>query len=211
MKKYWRKVTSGFMALVMCLSAFMGIGTTTAFAAGESAKVYLVSFPRSGDANFSANWGHPELQYKNGWHSGVSKYTTIRAMNSYEGNICYCIEPGVSQHTGDRFTSRGEDFWDNYPSSYNDVLSPREIKAYIGRIFQYGYTGPISTSWRSQNSGADNLAHAYATQILIWETVVGERDSILITQGLMDAVQFWIVLLLIIRCEDRSSIITTIS
>ncbi len=177
MKKYWRKVTSGFMAMVMCLSVFMGIGTTTAFAAGESAKVYMVSFPRDGDANYSANWGHPELHYKNGWHSGVSRYTSIRAMNSYDGNICYCIEPGVSQRTGDSFASRGEDFWDNYPSSYNDVLSPREIKSFIGRIFQYGYTGQISTSWRSQNSGGDNLAHAYATQILIWETVIGERDS----------------------------------
>lgn len=42
---------------------------------------------------------------------------------------------------------------------------------------QYGYTGSISTSWRSQNEGADKLAYAVATQLLIWETVVGERDS----------------------------------
>ena len=177
MKKYWRKVTSGFMALVMCLSAFMGIGATTAFAAGESANVYMVSFPRDGDANYGATWGHPDLQFKNGWHSGRSRYTTVRAMNSYDGNICYCIEIGVSQETGDRYTNFGEDFWDNYPSSFNDVLEPDEIKSFIGRIFQYGYTGSISTSWRSQNSGADNLAHAYATQLLIWETVIGERDS----------------------------------
>lgn len=42
---------------------------------------------------------------------------------------------------------------------------------------QYGYTGTISTSWRSQNEGGDKLAHAVATQLLIWETVVGERDA----------------------------------
>ena len=42
---------------------------------------------------------------------------------------------------------------------------------------QYGYTGTISTSWRSQNEGGDKLAHAVATQLLVWETVVGERDA----------------------------------
>lgn len=42
---------------------------------------------------------------------------------------------------------------------------------------QYGYTGNISTSWKSQNEGGDKLAYAAATQLLIWETVVGERDS----------------------------------
>ena len=43
---------------------------------------------------------------------------------------------------------------------------------------RYGYTGPISTSWRSQNaSDAETLAQAMATQVLIWETVVGERDE----------------------------------
>ncbi len=177
MKKSWKKVTSGLMALVMCLSTFMGIGATTAFAAGETADVYMISYPRDGDANYRANWGHSDLQFKNGWHSGKSRYTTVRAMNSYDGTICYCIEPGVSQETGDSYTNRGEDFWDNYPSSYNDVLEPDEIKSFIGRIFQYGYTGTISASWRSQNSGADKLAHAVATQLLIWETVVGERDS----------------------------------
>ena len=48
----------------------------------------------------------------------------------------------------------------------------------IGRILQYGYRGGISTSWKSQNeSDANCIAHAYATQILIWETIVGERDA----------------------------------
>ena len=53
----------------------------------------------------------------------------------------------------------------------------RFCKLFIGRIFQYGYTGTISTSWRSQNEGGDKLAHAVATQLLVWETIVGERDA----------------------------------
>ena len=165
------------MALVLCLAGILGIGTTTAYAAGEQAEVYQIAFPRDGDANYHSEWGHPALQFMNGWSTGDTDQTTVRAMHSYTGEICYCIEVGVGQYTGDVYTNKGEDFWDNYPSSYNSTIAPDDIKLLIGRILQYGYTGNISTSWRSQNEGADSLAHAVATQLLIWETVVGERDA----------------------------------
>ena len=165
------------LAVVMCLASFVGIGTTTAYAAEETDEVCLVSFPRDGDANYSGEWGHDSHAFMNGWSVQKSRYTSVYAMGSYDGNICYCIEPGVPLKTGDRFTKKGENFWDNYPSSYNNTISPDDIKLFIGRIFQYGYTGTISTSWRSQNEGGDKLAHAVATQLLIWETVVGERDE----------------------------------
>ena len=179
MKTKCKRSLSMLMAVLLCFSAFMGIGTTTAFAASETDEVLLISYPRDGDANldYSGTWGHGNLQYMNGWSSGSSIYTTVRAMGSYEGNICYCIEPGVPLDNGDVLTKWGEDFWENYPSDYNKTIAPYEIKAFIGRIMQYGYTGNISTSWKSQNEGGDKLAYAAATQLLIWETVVGERDS----------------------------------
>ena len=193
-KNLFKRGMAGLLSLVMCLTALVGIGTTTAYAAGERAEVYLVSFPRSGDANidYSGTWGHPNLQYMNGWHSGESKYTTIRAMYSYDGNICYCIEPGVQQDTGDTYTSKDETFWDNLPADINSTISPYDMKLFIGRIMQYGYTGPISTSWRSQNpADAATLAEAMATQVLIWETVVGERDEDFdyVSPGSYDAVK----------------------
>lgn len=172
----FKRTLSLFLAMLMCVTTLFGMGTT-AFAAEETDEVYLISYPRDGDANYSGEWGHGSLSFMNGWFSGTSRYTTVRAMGSYEGNICYCIEPGVPQESGDSFTKKGEDFWDEYPSSYNSTISPDDIKLFIGRIFQYGYTGTISTSWRSQNEGGDKLAHAVATQLLIWETVVGERDA----------------------------------
>lgn len=172
----FKRTLSLFLAMLMCVTTLFGMGTT-AFAAEETDEVYLISYPRDGDANYSGEWGHGSLSFMNGWFSGTSRYTTVRAMGSYEGNICYCIEPGVPQESGDSFTKKGEDFWAEYPSSYNSTISPDDIKLFIGRIFQYGYTGTISTSWRSQNEGGDKLAHAVATQLLIWETVVGERDA----------------------------------
>ena len=171
-----KRFLSLFLSALMCVTTLVGFGTT-AYAAEETDEVYLVSFPRDGDENYGAEWGHGSHTFMNGWSSGSSRFTTVRAMGAYNGNICYCIEVGVPQETGDSYTQKGEDFWDNYPSSYNSTISPDDIKLYIGRIFQYGYTGTISTSWRSQNEGGDKLAHAVATQLLIWETVVGERDE----------------------------------
>ena len=172
----FKRTLSLLLAMLMCVTTLFGMGTT-AFAAEETDEVYLISYPRDGDANYGGEWGHDSLSFMNGWSTATSRFTTIRAMGSYEGNICYCIEPGVPQQTGNTFTKKGEDFWDEYPSSYNSTISPDDIKLFIGRIFQYGYTGTISTSWRSQNEGGDKLAHAVATQLLIWETVVGERDA----------------------------------
>lgn len=172
----FKRTLSLFLAMLMCVTTLFGMGTT-AFAAEETDEVYLISYPRDGDANYGGEWGHDSLSFMNGWSTATSRFTTIRAMGSYEGNICYCIEPGVSQQTGNSFMKKGEDFWDEYPSSYNSTISPDDIKLFIGRIFQYGYTGTISTSWRSQNEGGDKLANAVATQLLIWETVVGERDA----------------------------------
>ena len=172
----FKRTVSLLLAMLMCVTTLFGMGTT-AFAAEETDEVYLISYPRDGDANYGGEWGHDSLSFMNVWSTATSRFTTIRAMGSYEGNICYCIEPGVPQQTGNTFTKKGEDFWDEYPSSYNSTISPDDIKLFIGRIFQYGYTGTISTSWRSQNEGGDKLAHAVATQLLIWETVVGERDA----------------------------------
>ena len=172
----FKRTLSLFLAMLMCVTTLFGMGTT-AFAAEETDEVYLISYPCDGDANYGGEWGHDSLSFMNGWSTATSRFTTIRAMGSYEGNICYCIEPGVPQQTGNTFTKKGEDFWDEYSSSYNHTITPDDIKLFIGRIFQYGYTGTISTSWRSQNEGVDKLAHAVATQLLIWETVVGERDA----------------------------------
>ena len=172
-----KRAVSFVMATVLSLSAFMSIGTSTAFAAsGEKTNVYMVDFPRDGDANYDGVWGHSNLTLKNGWHTGSSTHTNLKAIGSYSGNIAYCVEPGVSLSSGQSMNKYDENYFNNITA--NGVISGDEIRLFIGRILQYGYRGTISTSWRSQNeSAANSIAHAYATQLLIWETVVGERDA----------------------------------
>lgn len=183
MKKLYRRSISGLMALLICFTTILG-GCITAFAAsssGEVAKSYSIGFPRSGDANldYSGTWGHDELHYMNGWTSGEATWmTTLHTIGSFDGPACYCIEPGVPRLLEKTYTRYGEDYWKNYPSDYNSTIDADTIKTLLGRIMQYGYQGDLSLDWRSQNeSDADKMAHMMATQVLVWETVVGERDA----------------------------------
>lgn len=77
-KTKFKKAVSLVLAAVMSLTAFMGIGATTAFAAvGEKADVYLVDYPRSGDTNNNGEWGHGNLNYMNGWKGLSTKYGVL--------------------------------------------------------------------------------------------------------------------------------------
>ena len=70
-----------FLGDLMCVTTFAGISSTTAYAAsGEKADVYMVDFPRDGDANYDGVWGHSNLTLKNGWHTGRSNFTNLKAI-----------------------------------------------------------------------------------------------------------------------------------
>ena len=183
MKKLYRRSISGLLALLICFTAILGSGMTAYAAAftGETADSYSVAFPRDGDANldYSGTWGHDELHYMNGWTSGEATWmTTLHTIGSFDGPACYCIEPGVPRNLYRSYESYGEDYWDSFPAEYNRTIDGRTMKTLLGRIMQYGYQGNLSLDWRSQNDAdADKLAHMMATQVLVWETVVGERDK----------------------------------
>ena len=176
-RKTLKKALSAFLSLLMCMMTLLSISTPV-FAA-TTVDAYMVDFPRDGDSNYSATaWGHSATSLMGGWRFLNSKYTTVHSIGTYNGQVSYCIEPGIGQNVGDTLSHKDETFWENYPSHLNPTISPDTIKVLLGRIMQYGYQGNVSTSWRSQNaSDAAALSHAIATQLLVWETVVGERDA----------------------------------
>lgn len=175
MKKFIKRSTSLFLAVLMCFSSLIGV-TATAHAATKR-DVYIIDLPRGKETN-KEHWGHPAYELMNGWSTFNTDYVTVKAIGDYEGDSCYCIEPGVSLYTGDKLSKEAESFWDNYPSKYNKTIDPDTIKVYLGRIMQYGYTGKNSVDWVSTNSSkADDCANHLATQVLVWETVIGERDE----------------------------------
>lgn len=175
MKKFIKRSTSLFLAVLMCFSSLIGV-TATAHAATKQ-DVYIIDLPRGKETN-KEHWGHPAYELMNGWSTFNTDYVTVKAIGDYEGDSCYCIEPGVSLYTGDKLSKEAENFWDNYPSKYNKTIDPDTIKGYLGRIMQYGYTGKNSVDWVSTNSSkVDDCANHLATQLLVWETVIGERDE----------------------------------
>ena len=176
-RKTLKKAISAFLSLLMCMMTLLSISTPV-FAA-TTVDAYMVDFPRDGDSNYSATaWGHSATSLMGGWRFLNSKYTTVHSIGTYNGQVSYCIEPGIGQNAGDTLSHKDETFWENYPSHLNPTISPDTIKVLLGRIMQYGYQGNVSTSWRSQNaSDAAALSHIIATQLLVWETVVGERDA----------------------------------
>lgn len=175
MKKFIKRSTSLFLAVLMCFSSLIGV-TATAHAATKQ-DVYIIDLPRGKETN-KEHWGHPAYELMNGWSTFNTDYVTVKAIGDYDGDSCYCIEPGVSLYTGDKLSKEAESFWDNYPSKYNKTIVPDTIKVYLGRIMQYGYTGKNSVDWVSTNSSkADDCANHLATQLLVWETVIGERDE----------------------------------
>ena len=74
-----KRIMSLFLAALMCVTSLVGMGTT-AYAAEETDDVYLISFPRDGDSNYNAEWGHGSLTFMNGWKTGTSRYTTVRVL-----------------------------------------------------------------------------------------------------------------------------------
>lgn len=66
------------LALALCLSMFAGLAPTTVLAAGNESDVYLIAYPREGDANEDGDWGHPELHYMNGWTTNAATTNIVR-------------------------------------------------------------------------------------------------------------------------------------
>lgn len=169
-KKIIKKIIAVLLALITTFSV-----ATPVMAADFKGEIYQIDLPRSADPNKN-NWGHSTLNLMGGWNVKSVNKTTSKSIGSYEGNTCYCIEPGVSLHTGDSFTQKGEDYWDKFPS--NQTINYRNIQAYVGRILQYGWTGKNDLQWNSKNASDRNeMGELFATQALIWETIVGERDE----------------------------------
>lgn len=174
-RKTGKRLLSLFLALTLCFGCLSFLSPT---ADAASMTVYLIDYPRLWDAS-TAGWGHPDLHFMGGYFKeGHNHGWTFIMSGSYYGPFVYCLEPGVAIYSGDSLSDRGEDYWDNYPADYNQTISPAQIKGFIGRILQYGYQGNGSDSWSIHNAEQANaLASEMATQILIWETVAGERDA----------------------------------
>lgn len=78
----------------------------------------------------------------------------------------YCIEPGAHVLTGDNYSKDAADEYLNKVK--NDTLNADEIRIVLGEVFLYAYTGRLDT--------VEGYNRYVATQLLVWEVIVGQRD-----------------------------------
>ncbi|MBQ8942950.1 MAG: thioester domain-containing protein, partial [Clostridia bacterium] len=177
MNKMLKRVISLVLALIM-VSGMLPMAFMSASAATG---VYnMVSFPRGGDGASQFTWGHPPIRLANGYSSEDTNYTNIYTIAGYN-NVVYCIEPGVDSpwnpkiHPDRAYSSlSGDAIWQQVANN-NGKINANQAKIFISKILLYGFNSTDDISlWGNSDT---RIAYARATQILIWEVVVGERNS----------------------------------
>ncbi|MBP1574962.1 MAG: Cys-Gln thioester bond-forming surface protein [Oscillospiraceae bacterium] len=167
---YTKRAAALLLALMMVFT-----GAVQAFAATQMTMA-VIALPRSADTN-KGDWGLAELYLMGGWETIETDNYLVYCKDSHSGPVVYCIEPGYGVRTGNVLSQANDStYWNNYPSNMNPTLSPDGIKTVLGRLLQYGWRGNGNTSWNTTNaSHRQEVAELIATQMLVWEVVVGER------------------------------------
>lgn len=169
-----RLVSIALTVIFMC-TGIIFLGRTKG---DGTATLYVPIFPRSTDSRYGdGDWGHDDLHLMNGYFSEGYDVFTVKTLGSWSGKVAYCIEPGTPLNAGDKLSAEGSAFLDNLPVI--EGLSRSRQKELIGLLLYYGYEGNVGLdTWVTDNpQGKSELSHYMATQLLIWETIVGERDE----------------------------------
>ena len=165
MRKSLRKMMAIMLSFLFIITAFASI-PFTASAVVEHVEVQMIAFPRGGG---DSRWGRPDLTLMNGWTTNAT--TMFQAIGAVNRNMqaAFCVQPGVPINNGD---INPEISSVNFLRDYdNGVLGYDDIVALLGRIFQYGYNGRITTDMTY-----DQITNHIATQLHVWSVITGERD-----------------------------------
>ena len=166
------------MLLSLCFSTIISSNMLTAKA--ESITFSMKSYPLSQDsAKYdSSKWKHNTVTF---W-TGHTKYAGT-GIDFFHGasQMAYCLEPGVQYPGGTASTRKGENYFSTWASTHRvSTIDQDTMEQHLGRILTYGFGNDGRTPgwWVSQQEAGRNcIGWALATQLLIWETVVGERDA----------------------------------
>ena len=144
------KITAAFAAAMMLFS------TAMSSVSAESTLIQIENanaFATSADIQIGENL---TIDQRSHW-AMIHTSQSMRAV--------YCLEPGKPVLGGDIYDADTE----NYLNSVtNPTLTAEEIRILLERVFQHGYTGNLDT--------VDSYYRYVATQLLVWEVLVGQRD-----------------------------------
>lgn len=185
MKRKLVKIIAAAIAVVVMISSFSALIVSVA---GTDVNPGIVGFPRGGG---DSNWYTDTVKLVNGW--GLDKQLLETDLYCLDDKIytelAYCLEvgtdimgPGTLQGTdldyGNNSNNPQISIWKRL-AERNHLLNEDELKDLLGRVLYYGYKhdGSCMTGWNSETELKEKFSKAYATQLLVWETVIGERDK----------------------------------
>ena len=144
------KITAAFAAALMLFS------TAVSSVSAESTLIQIENanaFATSADIHIGENL---TIDQRSHW-AMIHTSQSMRAV--------YCLEPGKPVLGGDIYDADTE----NYLNSVtNPTLTAEEIRILLERVFQHGYTGNLDS--------VEAYYRYVATQLLVWEGLVGQRD-----------------------------------
>lgn len=151
MKKQMTRILSIMMTIVMIFTML----PLTVFA--EETKVQIVNAYELATKS--------KMTIGDGYTLNAEDYWCI-IHTSDSTRAVYCIEPGKHVLSGDMYNENAADDYLNKVK--NKTLSTEEIQAALRKTFLYAYTGKLDT--------AESYMKYTATQLLVWEVIVGQRD-----------------------------------
>jgi uncharacterized surface anchored protein len=155
LKVAWKRVVSGALAVVTLLSV-MPTTTTSVFAANKKVTIsHEYCYDSSGNMIVYADdlvWNGETINYE-----GRPRYKILG-----DGEEAYCIEPGVSLHTGNELEADVSKAWKNFTTDQKNALK---------LALTYGRPG------NSKNLSGSADEQYVATQAIVWELVKGCRNS----------------------------------
>jgi len=150
-----KKLTTRMLSIMTTIVMILTMLPLTAFA--DKTKVQIVNAYELATKS--------KLTIGDGYTLNAEDYWCI-IHTSDSTRAVYCIEPGKHVLSGDMYN-------ENAAAEYlktvrNKTLSADEIQAVLRRTFLYAYTGKLDT--------AESYLKYTATQLLVWEVIVGQRD-----------------------------------
>ena len=178
MKRTSKRILSILLCCVLAFSCYGALlhsqaavidVTTAVWPANSTSEDYKFKPEKTAGYN---GYGTPYLLFRNK-SLGYTLYPYLEFICKSNNDILYCVEPGPIYSTTSIDTG---DFWNSWRNWNRDHgvndLEIEDAKRLLGLLLKYGYQGKISS-----DSSVDDIMNAYATQILVWETVTGERDK----------------------------------
>ena len=187
MKRKLVKIVAAAVAVVVMISSFSAL---LVLAEEVPSGPGSVGFPRKVK---NPDWFTEPVNLVNGWGlDEMIEETDLYCLDRpYYRELAYCLEigtdikaPGTLEDTELDYKSPLDSYnpqttiWERL-AERNDLLNADELRDLLGRVLYYGYKhdGSCMTNWDSESELNEKFAYAYATQLLVWETVVGERDK----------------------------------